>query len=117
MAKFFGHVGFGSQEVEISPGVYDYKIVERPYFGEVVRDAMKVVGGQTILSESKTTNSFRIMADGYASENFFDMQYVRWMGRYWEITQVELQQRPRMIIRIGGVWNGPTAEVEAPGAP
>lgn len=109
MAKFSGLIGFGT-EVEVSPGVYDHVIVEKPYFGEVVRETLEVVGGRTILGESKTANSFRIIADRYALENFFDMEYVKWNGRYWKVKQVEVHQRPRMLVRIGGIWNGPTLQ-------
>lgn len=116
MAKFYGVVGFG-YEVEQSPGVFDLEIVERPYFGEVERDSLSRVAGQTVLGESKTGNSFRIVADAYATTNFFDMKYVKWNGRYWAVTQVELQDRPRLLIRIGGVWNGPTKEAGITPAP
>lgn len=116
MAKFYGKIGFGVER-EVSPGVYDYDIVEKPYFGEVVRDAYDSVGGTTVLGERKTANAFRIVGDGYSVDHFYDMKYIRWAGRYWEIRQVEVVSRPRMLIRIGGVWNGPTAETQAPVTP
>lgn len=113
MAKFYGLIGF-SQEVEVSPGVYDYVIVEKPYYGEVIRDVVDSVASGTVLAERKTGNAFRIVGDGYSRNNFFDMTYVKWAGNYWEVRQVELLQRPRMIIRIGGKWNGPTAPSSTP---
>lgn len=106
MARFSGKIGFGYEQ-EVTPGVYDLAIVERPYFGDVVRETLERVGGLSVLGESKTANSFNIVADGYATNNFREMRYVLWMGRYWEIRQVELLSRPRIIVRIGGVWNGP----------
>lgn len=106
MAKFYGVIGFGTQ-VEISPGVWDYAIVEKPYFGDVIRDTLESVGGDKVLSDRKTTNAFRIIADPYAEERFSDMKYVTWHGKYWEIRQVELHNRPRMTIRIGGIYEGP----------
>ena len=108
MAKFSGRIGFGTEK-EVSPGVYDHEIVERPYFGEVIRETLEVVGGQTVLGSSKTANSFSIVADKFANENFFDMEYVKWNGRYWAVKQVEIRQRPRMVIRIGEIYNGPRA--------
>lgn len=116
MAKFYGHIGFGVDS-EISPGVWEKSIVELPYFGEVVRETLEVVGGQTVHGDSKTANSFRIVADGYAENNFMDMEYVKWHGRYWVVRQAEILQRPRMLIRIGGVYSGPVFTAEAPGPP
>lgn len=116
MAKFYGQIGFGFEE-EVSPGVFDYVVVEKPYFGEVVRDALDSVGGSTVLGERKTANAFRIVGDGYSQDHFYDMKYILWIGRYWEIRQVEIQDRVRMLIRIGGVWNGPTAASQAPQPP
>lgn len=116
MAKFSGRIGFGFER-EISRGVYDLEIVERRYFGEVERDILERVAGQTVLGESKTGNSFNIVADGYARLNFWDMKYVFWNGMYWDIRQVELLQRPRMRVRIGGVYNGPTGPTIAPPDP
>ena len=107
MAKFYGKIGFGTEQ-ETAPGVWELVIVERPYFGEIVREALNVVGGQTVLGESKLNNTFRILADGYATENFMDMRYILWLGHYHEIVQVTLEQRPRMMVRVGGVYNGPT---------
>ena len=107
MAKFSGRIGYGTEQ-EVTPGVYEHVIVERPYYGEVVRETLEVVGGQTVLGDSKTANSFRIIADKYAFENFFDMEYVKWNGRYWAVKQVEVHQRPRMLVRIGGAYHGPT---------
>ena len=107
MAKFYGRIGFGTEE-EISPGVWDYAIVEKPYYGDVVRDTLESVGGDTVLGDRKTANAFRIVADPYAENNFFDMKYLIWNGRYWTVRQVELQSRPRMLIRIGGIYEGPT---------
>lgn len=109
MAKFSGRIGFGD-EVETSPGIWEKRIRERPYFGEVVREASTVLEGQTVLGETKTTNAFRIVADSFASDHWFDMEYVFWMGRYWSVTSITLDNRPRLTVRIGGVWNGPIAD-------
>lgn len=113
MAKFYGQIGFKTTQ-EVSPGVHENVIVERPYYGDIIRDAVDRVAGETVLGDRKTGNSFRIVADGYISSNFFDAEYIVWGGRYWKIIQVEVQTRARMHVRIGGVYNGPRA---TPGTP
>lgn len=106
MAKFYGEIGFG-ESVEVEPGVWEDVIIERPYFGDVVRDTLEVRQGDKVLNDLRTGNSFSIMADGYAEDNFFAMRYVKWSGARWSVRQVEVK-RPRLLIRIGGVYSGPT---------
>lgn len=108
MAKYFGNIGFGEAK-EVSPGVWENVIVERPYYGDVVRDTLEVRQGDKVLSDLRTGNAFSIVADGYAENNFFAMKYLEWAGTRWEIRQVEVRSRARLQIRIGGVYNGPTA--------
>lgn len=108
MAKYHGKIGFG-EAAEVSPGVWEDVIVERSYFGDVVRDTLEVRKDDKVLSDLRTGNSFNIIADGYAENNFFAMKYLEWSGTLWTIRQVEVKSRPRLLIRIGGVYNGPTA--------
>ena len=53
-------------------------------------------------------NQLSIVADAYANQHFFAIRYVRWMGALWKITNVEVQ-RPRLLLTVGGVYNGPEA--------
>jgi hypothetical protein len=34
------------------------------------------------------------------------MRYVEWMNARWKITSIDVK-RPRVILTIGGVYNGP----------
>lgn len=107
MARFFGEVGF-AEEKEIRPGVWDDVITERKYFGDVVKNSRRFQDGSTIADKMTVENSISILADEYASGSIDAMRYVRWMGTLWEIASVEVQ-RPRLILRLGGVYNGPKA--------
>lgn len=108
MAKFFGAVGYG-ETVESAPGVWDDVITEREYFGDVVRNARGLQEGDKVNDDISVDNSLSIVADAYAREHFFAMRYVRWAGALWKVSHVEVQS-PRLILRLGGVYNGPTAE-------
>lgn len=111
MAKFYDAVGYaeeqeGSGEHE---GIVDNsRIVERRYFGEVLRNTRRYEAGSDILDNLRINNQISIMADAYAYAHFFAIKYVRWMGTCWMVTNVEVQ-RPRLLLTIGGVYNGPTA--------
>lgn len=105
--KFFGNIGFGSQ-TEIRPGVWDDIITEKQYFGDVTRAARRLSEGVEINNDISLTNSISIVADAFANEHIFAMRYVQWQGQYWNVTEVEVQ-RPRLLLRLGGVYNGPKA--------
>lgn len=107
MAKFSGLIGFGVA-VEKSPGVWEDTVVERKYFGEVIKTNRNLQEGQEVNSNLTVTNSISIVADAYANNNFFAMRYVEWSGSLWIVSNVEAQ-RPRLILRLGGVYNGPVA--------
>lgn len=106
MAKFYGKVGYGSS-VETRPGVWEDVITELPYFGDVIRNTRRLDGGDQVLPDISVQNSISIVADAYANNHFFAMKYVQWMGTLWVVSNVEVQF-PRLILRLGGVYNGPT---------
>lgn len=106
MARFYGKVGFG-QQVEVSQDTYDYQVTERYYYGDVIRNALDMRQSDKINYDLSTGNSISIISNGYADANFNHMIYLEWMGVLWTIRQVEVQ-RPRLIIRLGEVYNGPT---------
>lgn len=107
MAKFYGVIGYAAEAVETVPGVYEDSVVEFPYFGDVVRNTRKLQDGDKVNSDVSVGNSISIVADEYANEHIFAMRYVSWRGSLWIVSDVEVQ-RPRLILRLGGVYNGPT---------
>jgi len=107
MAKFHGRVGYGHQS-ETSPGVWEDAIVEKVYSGDVIRNTRSFREGENLNNNLSVGNSISIVADAYANEHFFAMRYVEWAGALWTVSDVEVQ-RPRLILRLGEVYNGNTA--------
>lgn len=107
MAKFYGAIGYGTT-IETSPGVWDDIVEERKYYGDVIRDTRQLGEGTNLNDNILIGNSFSIMADAYAYENFSAMRYLTWAGSLWTVSDVEVKA-PRLIIRVGGVYNGPKA--------
>lgn len=103
MAKFYGNVGF-AETVETEPSVWEEKIVERPYFGDVLRRSRRLESSGNVNSNINVTNEISIVADPYANQNLFAMRYVEFMGTKWEISNVDVQY-PRLVLTIGGVYN------------
>jgi hypothetical protein len=107
MAKFFSEIGYGIS-VETDNGVWVDSIIERKYYGDVIRNTRKLAEGENLNSDISLQNSVSIVADAYANEHFFAIRFVRWAGTLWTVETVEVQS-PRLILRLGGVYNGPTA--------
>lgn len=109
MAKFHGKIGFG-KNVERKPGIWEDVITEKPYFGDVQRTTRTIQEGQqTVNFDLSVNNSISILADAYASENFHAIRYIEWAGALWTVSNVEVQS-PRLLLRLGGVYNGPRAD-------
>lgn len=108
MARFHDQVGYAGSDVETSPGVWEEQITEVTYTGDVIRNARKLQEGENLNKDLSLQNSVRIMADEYAIAHFHAIRYVRWAGSLWTVTDVEVE-RPRLTLRLGGVYNGPTA--------
>jgi len=107
MAKFYGAIGYG-EATETSPGVYEDVITEYPYYGDVIRNTRKLREETNKVNDDiSVQNSISIVADAYANEHFFAIRYIRWQGALWKVTDVEVQM-PRLLLRLGGVYNGPT---------
>lgn len=106
MAKFYGQVGFAETQ-ETRPGIWEEIITERNHYGDVLSNIRKLEPGQSINDDVTLNNKLSIVADPYAQQHFFAIRFVRWMGALWKVTNVEVQS-PRLILTIGGIYNGPT---------
>lgn len=104
MGKFFGAIGYAETK-ETAPGVSEEIITERNYKGDVIRNARRLENGEHLNDNVNVNNSISIVADGFAYQNIFSIRYVTWMGARWKVTNVEVQH-PRLILTIGGVFNG-----------
>jgi hypothetical protein len=104
MGKFYGNVGY-IESVEVEPGVWDNKVIERPHFGDVIRSTSRFQSSGEVNDNITIGNDISIVADPYANENFQHMKYVVYMGTKWKITSAEVKY-PRIILSLGGVYNG-----------
>ena len=103
MAKFFGVIGYGVTE-ETRPGVWENKITEREYYGDLLRNYNRLESASQVNDSINISNEISIVADPYARDNFHAMRYVTFMGSKWRIMSVEVNY-PRLILTVGGVWN------------
>lgn len=107
MVRFYGEVGYG-ESVEGANGVWADSIVEVSYYGDVVRNTRRLREGEYLNDDLSVSNSISIVADAYANEHFHKIRYVRWSGALWKVGEVDATQPPRLILRLGEVYVGPT---------
>jgi hypothetical protein len=106
MAKYYGEIGYG-ESTEVAPGVWEDVITEKHYYGDILRNTRKLQEGEFLNNDLTVSNSISIVADAYANEHFFAIRYIKWAGTLWTVRDVEVQS-PRLLLRLGGVYNGPT---------
>lgn len=104
MSKYFGKIGYGVSE-ETRPGVYVQRIVEKDYYGDIVRNTRRLENGGKVNDDLNINMTLSIVADPFAYQNFHQLKYAEYMGAKWKATSVE-PQYPRLIITLGGVYNG-----------
>lgn len=111
MAKYCGKIGF-VESVEKEPGTFEYDIKEKKYRGDVLRNTRRWEGRESLLDNVNINNMLSILAnDSYSVEHCFAIRYAWWKGCCWEVTNVEIA-RPRLILTLGGVYNGPILDAE-----
>lgn len=106
MGKFFGKIGY-FVTVEEKPGVWKEQIIEKDYYGELLRNTSRRFENisQQVNADIIISNNISILADPFAQENFAYIKYAEFMGTKWNVTNVEIQY-PRLLLTLGGVYNG-----------
>lgn len=108
MARFYGEIGYGETvESPVGSGVYVDQITKVNYYGDVIRNSRRLDEGEGLNNDISVVNQISIVADEYAVNNFLKIKYIVWMGNKWTVTSVEVR-RPRLILSLGKVYNGPT---------
>ena len=113
MAKFYGSVGY-AETVETTPGVWTEVVTERKYAGDILRQSRRYQPGESLNDNLAVNNEVSILDNPFAYQNFHLIRYVQWMGANWKVTSVDATHRPRLILTIGGVYNGDTSGTTDP---
>jgi hypothetical protein len=108
MARFSGKVGYAtSVEDPEGSGIWVPEIEEVTYVGDVTREARNLETRDKVNGDISVSVSISIIADSHAIEHYLKIKYVWWEGVRWTVTNVAVQ-RPRLILSLGSVYNGPT---------
>lgn len=110
MSKFYGIIGFvESQETEPGSGIWEDVVTERKYRGEVTKNYKRWDNSEYLNDNLNISNTISIVADPFVSNKLFSVRYVKWLGSYWKVNSAEVQA-PRILLTLGGVYNGPVGE-------
>lgn len=112
--KFYGPVGF-SETVEKRRGVHVQQPVEYNYAGDVLKRSVRYQNGESVNDDLNIQHQISIIADPYARKHFYAIKYVKWMGTAWKVNDVSVQY-PRLVLTLGGVYNGATVDSVSDGA-
>ena len=108
MAKWYGIIGY-VVPTDMGDGVWKNAITERNYFGDILNFSHRTQTADKLQDDFEIQNRLSIVADPFAFESFRYIRYVQYMGANWEVTSAEIQY-PRLILSIGGIYNGTNAE-------
>ena len=103
MTKFFGKIGYAMTQ-ETKPGVWMDQIMEREYYGDLLRNSYRFQTSDKVNDDVLIANEFSIIADSFAKDNFHLMKYIEFEGTKWKITNVEVRY-PRLHLTVGGIYN------------
>lgn len=104
--KFYGPVGF-VETIEKRPGVKATKPAEYNYSGDVLRRSIQYQNGESVNDAISPSHQISILADPYARDHLGAIRYVKWMGTAWKVSDISVQY-PRLILTLGGAYNGAT---------
>lgn len=117
MGRFAGKVGFVNGEGHLVKGVWQKGISERPYKGEYLNQTQTIVGDDKVNNDISFSERISIVADSFAIENYEFVKYVeKKPGLVVEVTSVT-DARPRLVLTLGGVYNGDRPPGDPPSNP
>ena len=106
MAKFYGTIGY-VVTVEKRPGVFE--ATETQVYGDITRNLRRNQSeNNTTIQTPMLDQQVSFVADAFALENWPHIRYVKWKGTYWNVNSID-DQYPRILLSLGGVYNGPKA--------
>lgn len=105
MAKYHGMIGFVTS-VETVPGVWEDVPVEKEYHGEVLKNLARHQASSYLNDNFIISDEISIIANGYLRENLANIKYVNYMGTNWKVTSIDGSNYPRIVLTLGGVYNG-----------
>lgn len=111
MTRFKGKVGFVIKDQYVDD-VRKTIVVEREFTGEILNETLSYVQDDKVYDDKRFSERISIVAaELYDIEKYTDIRYVVKSGTRWSVVSTQAASRPRLILSLGGVYNG---EIPAP---
>lgn len=104
MARYSGIVGFVTQSESV-PGVWSSVEKSKTMKGDIIRGGANIQNDGKINSDVTFNHRISLIGDAYAFANYYNLKWIKVDGIKWSVSSVEVQ-RPRIIVSLGGLWNG-----------
>ena len=108
MAKWYGVVGYVTTE-ETEPGVWKQKVTETKCYGDILEGTSRWNSSNKVNDDIDITARISIMGSPFAYQNFSKIKFAEFMDAVWEVKSATPQDH-RLILSLGGVWNGERAQ-------
>lgn len=105
MPKYSGLIGF-AKSTDHGDGVWEDEIIEKKYRGDILQNRHRWDTHDKVNDDFNITNSLSIISDSFLIDNAYAIKYVTMLGTRWEVNSLEIKS-PRLILYIGGLYNGP----------
>lgn len=110
MARFYGSIGFESQE-ETRPGIFIPSYVERSYKGDLVKRFVRWTPTEHMNDDLNILNDISIIADTFIDHNFGAMRYVKMKDQMFSIESATIDpDTHRLTISLGGLFHVPESD-------
>lgn len=106
--RYFDSIGFCETEPEDeNSDVWVANMTEKKYYGDVIRNSRRLQALEytSTNDDVNISNQISLMADKFALEHFHEIRYAVFMGHKWKVSDIEFQG-PRLLLTLGGVYNG-----------
>lgn len=106
MTRWFGKVGY-SETVETTPGVWKTVDTVREYYGDIKSNRSRWSPNSNSTNDNLAISTqISIVADPFAVNKFHTIKWIEFMGVKWKVDDVDPTQPPRLLLTLGGEWNG-----------
>lgn len=110
MAKYSDNLGFVTEEMETAPGIWVAGgAVEKHAVGDIISQSKNYSNNEKVNDDLSVSNRISIIAGSDLLQNVGYLRYAMLFGSRWKITSIDYQ-RPRLILTLGGLWNGDVPE-------
>lgn len=102
--KFCGEIAFMVDEEEVAPGIWEPKLIIRPYIGDILRYTKRNNIGDKQNINITISNQISILSDLFMQQNYSTIRYIVWNGVKWSVSSIDINH-PRITFELGGVYN------------